>query len=391
MSSSSRTLVYSEEQILAERARLVRLCARLTGDAQVAEDLAQETLIEAWQHIGQLREPENMSAWLSGVARNVCLRWARTRGRERTRFVEQGLDADPAMNLADMVTDDYDLEIELERKELVELLDRALALLPPETRAVLVERYVKEASLNEIAARLHLNLGTVAMRIQRGKLAFQKVLTTELHQEFAPYRLPTTTIRPEQTRIWCPICGQQRLTGYINHTVGMLHLNCPLCMPGELNWYVNMPTRVIGDVKGYGRAFARTLDWTHQFHQRYHVGQRISCYACGKVTLLRESLRETLQESLQIPSWWQRPTFGWYYYCDVCGDAFNIQIEGIVISLPEIRQFYKEHDRICQLPTREIELDGRAALLMTVESITSNAQIDVVLARDTYEALKICR
>jgi RNA polymerase sigma-70 factor (ECF subfamily) len=172
MSSYSRTLI-DEELILAERARLVRLCARLTGDSQVAEDLAHETLIEAWLHINQLRDPNSLSAWLAGVARNVCLRWARTRGRERTRFVEQSLDADPALDLADVVTDDYDLEVELEHKELVELLDRALALLPPETRAVLIERYVKESSLNEIAAHLHLNLGTVAMRIQRGKLAFQ--------------------------------------------------------------------------------------------------------------------------------------------------------------------------------------------------------------------------
>ncbi len=389
MSLPSQPLIYSEEQILAERARLVRLCARLTGDSQVAEDLAQETLIEAWRHIVQLREPENMSAWLSGIARNICLRWARTRGRERTRFVEQRLDVDPTMDLADAVTDDYDIEIELERKELLELLDRALALLPPETRTVLVERYVKESSLNEIAARLHLNLGTVAMRIQRGKLAFQKVLTNEMQQELEPYLLPATTIKPEQTRIWCPICGQQRLTGYINHAVGMLHLNCPLCMPGELDWYMNMPIRLIGDVKGYGRAFARTLDWTHQFHQQYHVGQMVRCYACGELTPLRESLRETLQETLQIPSWWHRPAFGWYYHCKACNDSFNIQIEGIVMSLPEIRQFFKEHKRIHQQPAREIEADGRAALLMTVESVTSKTQIDVMLARDTYQVLKI--
>lgn len=385
MSLSSHTLVYSEEQILAERARLVRLCARLTGDSQIAEDLAQETLIEAWRHIAQLREPENISAWLSGIARNICLRWARTRGRERTRFVEQGLDADPTINLADAITDDYDIELELERKELLELLDRALALLPPETRTVLIERYVKESSLNEIAARLHLNLGTVAMRIQRGKLAFQKVLTNEMHQEMEPYLLPATTIKPEQTRIWCPICGQRQLTGYVNRKVGMLHLNCPLCAPGELSWYINIPTKLIGDVKGYGRAFSRTLDWIDQFQQHYHVGQMVPCCLCGNVTLLQESL----QGSLQVAPWWHRPIFGWYYHCDACNDTFNILVEGIVMALPEIRQFYKEHNRTRQQSTKEIEVDGRAALLTTIESVTNNAQISVVLAHDTYAALKI--
>jgi DNA-directed RNA polymerase specialized sigma24 family protein len=34
----------------AERARLVHLCAYLTGNGEAAEDLAQETLVEAWRH-----------------------------------------------------------------------------------------------------------------------------------------------------------------------------------------------------------------------------------------------------------------------------------------------------------------------------------------------------
>ena len=41
----------------AERARLVRLCARLTGDAQAAEDRAQDTLLVAFQRERALRDP----------------------------------------------------------------------------------------------------------------------------------------------------------------------------------------------------------------------------------------------------------------------------------------------------------------------------------------------
>jgi DNA-directed RNA polymerase specialized sigma24 family protein len=39
-----------QAEAMLERARLVRLCARLTGNIDVAEDLAQETLFEAWRH-----------------------------------------------------------------------------------------------------------------------------------------------------------------------------------------------------------------------------------------------------------------------------------------------------------------------------------------------------
>src|SRR6266567_3288194 len=64
-----------ETVLPAERARLVRLCTTITGNGDVAEDLAQETLLEAWRHLHELRDPERRAQWLSGIARNVCLRF----------------------------------------------------------------------------------------------------------------------------------------------------------------------------------------------------------------------------------------------------------------------------------------------------------------------------
>src|SRR5262245_4659355 len=75
-----------DELLSSERPRLVRLCARLTGDLQAAQDLAQETLIIAWRNAHQLREPERYSQWLSGIARNLCRNWVRSRRRESARF-----------------------------------------------------------------------------------------------------------------------------------------------------------------------------------------------------------------------------------------------------------------------------------------------------------------
>ncbi|HST88794.1 MAG TPA: RNA polymerase sigma factor, partial [Ktedonobacterales bacterium] len=121
-----------EAALAAERARLVRLCARITGDADAAEDLAQETLVEAWRARGRLRDPGGLSPWLAAIARNVCLRWARGRGRELARRAEiaaAGLDGTPP-TLDDLSDGDEDIAVDLERGELAQLLDRALALLP---------------------------------------------------------------------------------------------------------------------------------------------------------------------------------------------------------------------------------------------------------------------
>src|SRR6266545_639830 len=138
----------------AERARLVRLCARLTGDIDAAEDLAQKTLYEAWRNAHKLRDPADADGrrrWLAAIARNVCLRWVRRRGRELARLArlprQAGAvrDARPDDSLSAAlaeVPDDFDLEVELERGELAALLDRAMGLLPPETRRVLYEQVV---------------------------------------------------------------------------------------------------------------------------------------------------------------------------------------------------------------------------------------------------------
>ena len=168
-----------------ERARLVRFCAYLTGVPHAAEDLAQETLFEAWRHAHELRDPGRRAQWLAGIARNVCRRWARSRAQELSRLNSAG--PFEALSLEHLPADDFDLEAELERKELAELLDRALALIPPPTRDVLVARYIEETPQKEVARRLGISERTVGVRLQRGKLYLRRMLTGTLIAEAAAY------------------------------------------------------------------------------------------------------------------------------------------------------------------------------------------------------------
>ncbi len=149
----------------SERRRLVRLCASITGDQAVAEDLAQETLLEAWRHRHKLREPSGADRWLSAIARNVCYRWARRRGRDSVLVGD--LDAE----LPDCTGDD------LGHDELDEELERALARLSGATRDMVVLHYVHGLPHAEIAVRHGLSEEAVSMRISRVVRCFARCST----------------------------------------------------------------------------------------------------------------------------------------------------------------------------------------------------------------------
>src|SRR5258705_11076108 len=56
-----------------------------TGSLGQSEDLAQETFITAWRHLGHLRERHKLRSWLCGIARNRINNFLRREGREPVR------------------------------------------------------------------------------------------------------------------------------------------------------------------------------------------------------------------------------------------------------------------------------------------------------------------
>ena len=74
LSDQDGPLIFAETTLAGEWSRLVRLCTQLSGSSEAAEDLAQETLYEAWRHRDHLDDPQGQARWHTAIARNVCLR-----------------------------------------------------------------------------------------------------------------------------------------------------------------------------------------------------------------------------------------------------------------------------------------------------------------------------
>lgn len=143
--------------LYAEHGRvLLGYAYRLTGDRQRAEDVVQETLLRAWRHAESLSDGRgSVRGWLLTVARNVVVDMARA---SRVRPVEvAGGAGDSAVADASVPDRTADVENGL-------VVERALAGLSPEYRAVLVEVYLNGRTASEASRALGIPVGTVKSR-----------------------------------------------------------------------------------------------------------------------------------------------------------------------------------------------------------------------------------
>jgi len=140
-------------------AGLLRAASAFGADRGAAEDLAQETLLEAWRSLGRFDGRCRLGTWLFGILRN---RWLKSL-RKKTPTVVAG-EVVEAVIAAEQAAPD----LQLEQAEEGAQLRRALAALPDGQREVLELRFFGQASLEEIAQVLDCPLGTVKSRLHHG-------------------------------------------------------------------------------------------------------------------------------------------------------------------------------------------------------------------------------
>ena len=380
----SRLLCDSREQdarftsaLAEERGRILRFCARYTGSSDAAEDLAQETLIEAWRHADRLQSQDGITFWLTAIARNVCLRW---RERQQRPLV---LLTTTTHDVLDEVADDGDFVVALERQELADLLDRAMEALPPPTRAMLIEKYMYERPQSEIARRLGLSEGAVELRLHRGKLALRQLLTRTLSREAAEYGIGAAQDSQwNQTRIWCPHCGRQRLRARLEQEHSAFLLHCPDCSSARLPLGHWEDPAVISGLKGYKPMLSRLSALDHEYYRQGLRDGVALCRTCGAPTRVERSVPADLAALFGTSR-------GVMLRCQVCSTTRYSSPEALVSCLPEVRQFWRAHPRVHRLPSQDVEAEGQAATMSRIESLTGSASLTVVWANDNYQVLHL--
>jgi RNA polymerase sigma factor (sigma-70 family) len=345
-----------------ERQRIVRLCTAITGDRNAAEDLAQETLLEAWRNAHKLHDPAGADKWLAAIARNVCRRWGRKRGGD--------------LALTPLSDDIADYELDLDRAELTELLDRALAQLPPATREVVVARFVHDSPHAEIAARFGLSEDAVSMRISRGKVVLRRVLAEELGDE------PDDGWR--ETRVWCTECGRHKLEMRREPAPDALVVRCRSCEPGVVPGSVfrfdnPLFARLLDDVVRPASILRRVVNWSAEYFDARR--DDVACTFCGR--------RATLRPYDRGAQWHSVHRRGLVARCAACGEQASSSVSAIALAQPEVRAFRREHARIRTLPVRETSFANVDAFAVRHENVLGTARIEVFFARDTLRVLAV--
>ena len=182
------------ELVARHRPMLVGLCRRMLGDGRLAEDAAQEAVLQAMVGLDGLERPERFGAWLGGIGLNVCRRWRRDQAREAWSLAAlTGGRAGP-----DQVPDE---PAELaEAAEAARRVRWAVARLPAGQRAAVVLFYLVGMAHREVAAALGIGVGAVKTRLHKGRAALREELAWWKEDDMAATTTGPVTMRVTEVR-----------------------------------------------------------------------------------------------------------------------------------------------------------------------------------------------
>ena len=153
-----------------------------------AEEVMQETLLNAYQSVKDLREPAALKSWIYRIVVNECRKLRAREFRDRAIEVPLGdvLPDHGGEGCAEALADWSDLPLDrLLQGELKEKLEGAILDLPDDFQIVLVLRDIEGLSTSETAEILEISEPLVKVRLHRARLAVRRSLTQYVHARSA--------------------------------------------------------------------------------------------------------------------------------------------------------------------------------------------------------------
>ncbi len=151
--------------------RVYFLAYRMVKNHDAADDIAQETFINAFKSIKSFKAGYNFYTWLYRICVNLSINYLK-----REKFVLSESQFAETSSPLERETAGSDPSNHLALKELENKIEKAIDSLSPKYKAVLVLRIYDDLSYEEIAKSLKVSLGTVMSRLFRAREKMQKML-----------------------------------------------------------------------------------------------------------------------------------------------------------------------------------------------------------------------
>ena len=167
-----------DELVTRYRTRIFGMIYNMVHNEQDAWDLAQDSFLKAWKSIGRFRGQSSFYTWIYRIVMNVTIDWLR-----KKQIKGSGTEFDDAIELT--AVDPASKTVpktealphqSMERNEIRARIDKAIAQLSPEQRAVILMKEIDDMQYHEIAEALNCSIGTVMSRLFYARKKLQSLL-----------------------------------------------------------------------------------------------------------------------------------------------------------------------------------------------------------------------
>ncbi len=168
--AAQRGCAHSFEQLVrTHQKRLFYFILKHVTDTDEAQDLVQETLLQAYKSLPLFQGKSAFSTWVTGIALNLVRNHVTRAPHRRYHFIDD-------LELHELASEYADPLTETEFEELLRRVETAIQQLPMDLREPFIQIAVQGARYDEVAERLHLPLNTVKNRVFRARTVLREQL-----------------------------------------------------------------------------------------------------------------------------------------------------------------------------------------------------------------------
>ncbi len=160
--------------------KAMTLAMRMLKNRQEAEEALQDAFVRAFNALPRFEWKSSFATWFYRIVYNVCATALGKRGEE----IHYSLDDEESLVHVEAASDDYIPDLQFETSEVQRIVADVIQNLPPKYTSVLTMFFIQEMSYDEIVEVTGLPLGTVKVRLFRGRTLLRNAIVERFGNDF---------------------------------------------------------------------------------------------------------------------------------------------------------------------------------------------------------------